>query len=61
MKLKSQLTDAMDANKTLSSITAELTREKSLLTEELTRAGIEASMKEKELRRTTESYGKALD
>ena len=51
----------MDANKTLSSITAELTREKSLLTDELTRAGIEASMKEKELRRTTESYRKALD
>jgi hypothetical protein len=51
----------MDTNKTLSSTAAELTCEKSLLTDELTRAGIEASMKEEELRRTTESYGKALD
>ena len=34
MKLKSQLTDTMDANKTLSSTVAELTRKKSLLTEE---------------------------
>uniref|UniRef100_A0A2N9EMA7 Uncharacterized protein n=1 Tax=Fagus sylvatica TaxID=28930 RepID=A0A2N9EMA7_FAGSY len=61
VKLKSQLTDAMDANKTLSSTAAELIREKSLLTDELTRVGIESSVKEKELRRMTESYGKALD
>ena len=61
VKLKSQLKDAMDANKTLSSITVELTREKSLLTDELTRARIEASMKDEELRRMTKSYGKALD
>ncbi len=61
VKLKSQLTNAMDANKTLSSTAAELIREKSLLTDELTRAGIESSVKEKELRRMTESYGKALD
>ena len=61
VKLKSQLTDAMDANKTLSSTAAELTHEKSLLTDELTRAGIESSVKEKELRRMTESYRKALD
>jgi hypothetical protein len=37
VKLKSQLTDAMDANKTLSSTATELTREKNLLTDELTR------------------------
>ena len=61
VKLKSQLTDAMDANKTLSSTAAELTHEKSLLTDELTRVGIESSMKEKELRRMTKSYRKALD
>ncbi len=61
MKLKSQLIDALDTNKTLSSTTAELTREKSLLTDELTKAGIEASVKEEKLRRTTEFYGKALD
>ena len=61
VKLKSQLIDALDTNKTLSSTAAELTREKSLLTDELTKAGIEASVKEEELRRTTEFYGKALD
>ena len=61
VKLKSQLTDPMDANKTLSSTTTELTREKNLLTDKLTRIGIEASMKDKELRRTMESYGKTLD
>ncbi len=61
VKLKSQLTDAMDANKTLSSSVAELTREKNLLTDELTRIGIEASVKDDELKRTKESYGKALD
>ena len=61
VKLKSQLTDTMDANKTSSSTAAELTREKNLLTDELTRVGIESSMKDEELRRTTESYGKALD
>uniref|UniRef100_A0A2N9EJ31 Uncharacterized protein n=1 Tax=Fagus sylvatica TaxID=28930 RepID=A0A2N9EJ31_FAGSY len=44
VKLKSQLIDALDTNKTLSSTAAELTREKSLLTDELTKAGIEASM-----------------
>jgi hypothetical protein len=51
----------VDANKTLSSTAAELTREKNLLMDELTRVGIEASMKDEELRRTTESYGKTLD
>uniref|UniRef100_A0A2N9GAB5 Uncharacterized protein n=1 Tax=Fagus sylvatica TaxID=28930 RepID=A0A2N9GAB5_FAGSY len=61
VKLKSQLTDTMDANKTSSSTTAELTREKNILTDELTRVGIESLMKDEELRRTTESYGKALD
>jgi septal ring factor EnvC (AmiA/AmiB activator) len=61
VKLKSQLTDAMEANKTLSSSVAELTREKNLLTDELTRIGIEASVKDDELKRTKESYGKALD
>lgn len=61
VKLKSQLTDAMEANKTLSSSVAELTREKNLLTDELTRIGIEASVKDDELKRTNESYGKALD
>ena len=61
MKLKSQLTDAMDANKTLSSIVAELTCEKNLLTDELTRIGIEVSIKDEELKRTTESYMKTLD
>jgi hypothetical protein len=61
VKLKSQLTNAMDANKTSSSTAAELTREKNLLTDELTRVGIESLMKDEELRRTTESYGKALD
>jgi predicted nuclease with TOPRIM domain len=60
-KLKSQLTDAMDANKTLSSFVAELTREKNLLMEELTRIGIEASVKDDKLKRMKESYGKALD
>lgn len=61
VKLKSQLTDAMEANKTLSSSVAELTREKNLLTDELTRIGIEASVKDDKLKRTNESYGKALD
>ena len=61
VKLKSQLTDAMEANKTLSSSVAELTREKNSLTDELTRIGIEASVKDDELKRTNESYGKALD
>jgi hypothetical protein len=61
VKLKSQLTDAMDANKTLSSTAVELTREKNLLTDELTKVGMEAAMKDEELRRMTESYGKALD
>jgi hypothetical protein len=51
----------MDANKTLSSTTAELTREKNLLTDKLTKARIVASMKDEELRRMTKSYGKALD
>ena len=61
VKLKSQLMDTMDANKALSSTVVELTCEKNLLTNELTRAGIEVSMKDEELRRTIESYGKALD
>jgi predicted nuclease with TOPRIM domain len=61
VKLKSQLTDAMDANKTLSSTATKLTREKNLLTDKLTKVGIEASMKDKELRRTTKSYEKTLD
>jgi hypothetical protein len=52
--------DAMDANKTLSSTTAELTR-KNLLTEELTKVGMEATIKDEELRKTKESYEKALD
>jgi hypothetical protein len=51
----------MEANKTLSSSVAELTCEKNLLTDELTRNGIEASVKDNELKRTKESYGKALD
>ena len=61
MKLKSQLTDAMDANRTLSSTAAELTREKNILTDDIARIGIEASIKEEELKRTKESHMKALD
>ena len=61
MKLKSELTDAMDANRTLSSTTAELTREKNILTDDITRMGIESSIKDKELKRTKESHMKALD
>jgi chromosome segregation ATPase len=61
VKLKSQLTDAMDANKTLSSTTAELTREKNLLTDKLTKVGMEATIKDEELRKMKESYEKALD
>jgi hypothetical protein len=51
----------MDANKTPSSTATELTREKDPLTDKLTRIGIEASMKDEELRRMTKSYGKTLD
>ena len=61
VKLKSQLTNAMDANKTLSSTAAELTYEKNLLTDELARVGMEVAIKDGELRRTKESYEKALD
>ena len=61
MKLKSELTDAMDANRTLSSTAAELTREKNILTDDITRMGIESSIKDKELKRTKESHMKALD
>ena len=53
--------DAMGANKTLLSNVVELTCEKNLLTDELTRIGIEASVKDDKLKRTKESYGKALD
>ncbi len=61
MKLKSQLTDAQDANRTLSSTVTDLTREKSIMTDNITRMGMEASVKDEELRRTKESYMKALD
>ncbi len=61
MKLKLQLTDAMDANRTLSSTAAELTREKNILTDDIARMGIEASLKDEELKRTKESHMKALD
>ena len=61
MKLKSQLMDAMDANRTLSSTTAELTHEKKFLTNDIARMGIEMSVKDEELKRTKESHMKALD
>jgi hypothetical protein len=61
VKLKSQLTNAVDANKTLSSTAVKLTYEKNLLTEELVRVRMEATIKDGELRRTKESYEKALD
>jgi DNA-binding ferritin-like protein len=53
--------DAKDANKTLSSTATELTREKDRLADELTRLGAEALAKDEELKRTAESYRKALD
>ena len=56
VELESQLTDAMDANKTLSSTTTELTREKDRLVDKLTRLGAEALAKDKELKRMAESY-----
>jgi predicted nuclease with TOPRIM domain len=61
VKLKSQLTDAQDANQTLSSTIADLTREKSIMTDDIARMGMEASIKDEELKRTKESYTKALD
>ena len=61
VKLKSQLMDAMDANRTLSSTTAELTREKIFLTNDIARMGIETSVKDEELKQTKESHMKALD
>ena len=61
MKLKSQLTDAMDANRTLSSTAVELTREKIFLTNDIARMGIETSVKDEELKQTKESHMKALD
>jgi predicted nuclease with TOPRIM domain len=61
VKLKSQLMDAMDTNRTLSSTAVELTREKNILTDDIARIGIEASIKDKELKRTKESHMKALD
>ncbi len=61
VKLKSQLTDAMDANWTLSSTAAELTREKNFLTNDIAKMGIEASVKDEELKQTKESHMKALD
>uniref|UniRef100_A0A2N9G0U8 Uncharacterized protein n=1 Tax=Fagus sylvatica TaxID=28930 RepID=A0A2N9G0U8_FAGSY len=42
VKLKSQLTDAQDANRTLSSTVADLTREKSIMTDDIARMGMEA-------------------
>jgi ribosomal protein S1 len=51
----------MDANRTLSSTAAELTREKNILTDDIARMGIEASLKDEELKRTKESHMKALD
>ena len=60
VKLKSQLTDAQDANQTLSSTVTDLTREKSIMTDDIARMGMEASVKDEELRRTKESYMKAL-
>jgi hypothetical protein len=39
----------------------QLTCEKNLLTDELTRIGIEVSIKDEELKRKTESYMKTLD
>ena len=61
MKLKSQLTDAQDANRTLSSTVADLTHEKSIMTDDIARMGMEASIKDEELKRTKKSYTKALD
>jgi predicted nuclease with TOPRIM domain len=60
MKLKSQLTNAQDANRTLSSTITNLTHEKSIMTDDIARMGMEASVKDEELRRTKESYMKAL-
>ena len=56
VELESQMTDAMDANKTLSSTATELTREKDRLVDKLTRLGAEALAKDKELKRMAESY-----
>ena len=61
MKLKLQLTDALDANRTLSSTVTDLTREKNILMDDITRMGMEASIKDEELKRTKESYMKTLD
>jgi hypothetical protein len=61
VKLKAQLTDAMDANKTLTSTVTELTREKDRLADELARLGADALAKDEELKKTVESYRKALD
>ncbi len=61
VKLKSQLTDTMDANRTLSSTAAELTRKKNILTDDIARMRIESSIKDEKLKRTKESHMKALD
>ena len=61
VKLKSQLTDTLDANRTLSSTVTDLTREKNILTNDITRMGMEASIKDEQLKRTKESYMKTLD
>ena len=61
VKLKSQLTDAMDANKTLLSTAAKLTCEKNSVTDDIARMGIEALIKDGELKRMKESHMKTLD
>jgi Zn-finger domain-containing protein len=61
VKLKAQLTYAMDANKTLTSTAMELTRERDRLVDDLTKLNVDALAKDEELSKTVESYRKALD
>ncbi len=51
----------MDANKTLTSTVTELTRERDRLANELAKLGADALAKDEELKKTVESYRKALD
>ncbi len=61
VKLKAQLTYAMDDNKTLTSAVMELTRERDRLVDDLTKLNVDALAKDEELSKTVESYRKALD
>ena len=61
INLKSQLTEAMDSNMTLTSVETELTQERDHLADDLAKLKMDVSTKDEEMNKTAESYRKALD